>query len=146
MEGILGIAFKGVVVMPSEPKTRILQIRMSEKDYTGIQEKMNELGLNTPRTRSRYLRYLLTAEEVLPIPSDRMFQGLMEAFADTVRIGGLLNQIAHHINREYIQIVNQDVDRIEVDVAKLYGVLKELEAAQQEVKRHIIGLNRGRAT
>jgi hypothetical protein len=121
-------------------KDKILQVRMSAKDYAKTFERMKKMGLTTPRTRCRYLRYLLTCEDLQPVASNDQWEALFGAFADTARIGGLLNQIAHHINRSYLDLLCVDSGTIQVDGQRLHALLKELEAGQHSIKDQIISL------
>lgn len=127
-------------------KTSTLHIRLSPDDKKAIEDRMAKLGLTTPRKRSQYLRYRLLSEDLLPIPSDTTWQALIQAFADMVRIGSLLNQVAHHINRRYLEIVNLDGDSIELDGSRLHTILKNLEQGQHAIRREIIQIGeRGRS-
>lgn len=69
---------------------------------------------------------------------------LQHDFADTVRIGGLLNQIAYHLNHSYVELINNNIDEITLDAEQLKELCLDVQSQIQVLRTDILELARHR--
>jgi len=118
--------------MGKEGKKCGVNIRLTESEQKSLDKATADKGyfLGSPRNkkpnRARYIRALLAAENN-PAFSQVDLKYLRGEFADLCRLGGNLNQLAHHLNVQ--QLLNKMSGSERAPVVKT----AELNAAQKSL-------------
>ena len=87
---------------------------------------------------SKFIRTLIHNHERPFTLSKSQLDTMKFHFTNTARLGGLLNQIAYHLNSRNLDIINGEHGSMELDATELKSVCKKLEREVQNLKKSIL--------
>lgn len=103
---------------------------------------LNEIAQRENLDVSKLLRTLIHNHERPFTLSDNQLDMLRYHFTNTARLGGLLNQIAYHLNSGNIDIINGQSEAMELDAQELKTICRDLEYEVQKLKSKITDMCR----
>ena len=115
-------------------KENYIKVRVN----TQTKEMLKRISEAENLDASKLIRTLIHNHERPFTLSKQQFDTLKFHFTNTARLGGLLNQIAYHLNSQNLDVLNGNKDGMEVDAAELQTVCKKLEREVQDLKKSIL--------
>ena len=114
-------------------KEKYIKVRVTAQTKALIKRISKAEKLDT----SKLIRTLIHNHERPFTLSKSQFDTMKFHFTNAARLGGLLNQIAYHLNSSNVEVMNGAKDGLELDASELHKTCKKLEREVQDLKRSI---------
>ena len=119
-------------------KSEVIRARVSKQTKQLFYQLAEQEGMDG----SKLLRTLIYNYERPFTLSPEQLETLRYHFTNAARLGGLLNQIAYHLNSEHVKVQGGGEGEAELDARELQTLCRDLEREVQELKQEIIRLCR----
>tara|TARA_R110000868_G_scaffold190862_1_gene434700 strand:+ start:1930 stop:2310 length:381 start_codon:yes stop_codon:yes gene_type:complete len=115
-------------------KEDYIKVRVNKQTKELISRISDEENLDT----SKLIRTMIHNYERPFTLSDSQLAMLKFHFTNTARLGGLLNQIAYHLNSDHLDIINGEKENIELDASELQKLCQKIEREVRDLKKSIL--------
>ena len=119
-------------------KSEVIRARVSKQTKQLFCQLAKQEGMDG----SKLLRTLIHNYERPFTLSPEQLETLRYHFTNAARLGGLLNQIAYHLNSEHVKVQGGSEGEAELDAKELQTLCRDLEREVQDLKQEIIRLCR----
>ena len=120
-------------------KRNKFQFETTDELHEKLKQSLISHGLNPDRDKSKFIRALIKNSDV-PFFKPQQLEELHSQFSDLARVGGLLNQVAYHLNSEHLQVLNGEKQHSTVQAKHLEMVLSNVEVEVKKLLKSIIDL------
>tara|TARA_R110000868_G_scaffold138329_1_gene352308 strand:- start:30973 stop:31353 length:381 start_codon:yes stop_codon:yes gene_type:complete len=115
-------------------KEDYIKVRVNKQTKELISRISDTENLDT----SKLIRTMIHNYERPFTLSDSQLDMLKFHFTNTARLGGLLNQIAYHLNSDHLDIINGEKENMELDANELQKLCQKIEREVRDLKKSIL--------
>lgn len=130
-EDVKDAGYKLLLALDSDTKAQLI-------------EQMRQAGLNTKYDKTKFIRTLINQNKNEFLFRDEHLEELRKNFADLARVGGLLNQLAFHLNTERVRVLDGELATVDVDLTLMKSLIDEVRQEVGVLSQEVINLSKKR--
>lgn len=112
---------------------------LDDQTLAQLKARAAAAGLSEEKGKSKYLAALIGGNDLTYFTPDQLAT-LQNNFADLARVGGLLNQLTHHLNEGWLQHLDGQAGGIDPRLDDLGQVVTATHAIVKDIKRQVEAL------